>query len=307
MRDDETMARAMREEIEGRVRKLRKRLAKAHAGKVEGVHKARTELRRIRAEIDTMGHTAYGSAVMERLADRLHEAERALGKTRDTDVLLADLRAYVRRAPRKEARSLAPVCARLAAKREASAKDARAALDKRTRRQLERALEHGVRRKNVVALQPKNPARAAPELVRHFTHQEVWRRYEAMRAYDARLPADVETLHALRSACRDLRFTLEAFEGALPGLEPIARSLHALQDEMGELHDHQVAIDRLERWRRKGKIKTTRALDRYLARRADARDELRSRSEPRWLAVLGEEFRARLARALEPHALVTAA
>ena len=287
------MADAMRDELASQADKLKKRLKKAHGGSEKGVHKARTELRRLRVELDTMGHTAFDPRVTAKLERRLHTIERALAKTRDTDVLLADVRAH---------RDLGDVCKRLERRRTRAAASARKALDKKTRSALDARLRRAVKPKHVTIAAPKNPARAAPVLVRHFTHREIWRRYDALRAYDARLPADVATLHKLRSACRELRFTLEAFEPAVRGLEPIAHALHRLQDEMGELHDHQVAIDLLEKWRRKGKIRSTEVLDRYLARRAEARDELRSSSEPRWLGVLGESFRLELARALEPHA-----
>ncbi|HEY1959178.1 MAG TPA: CHAD domain-containing protein [Polyangiaceae bacterium] len=290
------MADAMREELASRADQLRKRLKKAHRGSAQGVHKARTELRRIRVELGTMGHTAFDPRVTTKLEDRLRDVERALAKTRDTDVLLSDVRAH---------RDLRKVCKRLEQRRRRSAKRARKALDRKTRRALDTRLRRAAKPKHVAIGKSKNPAYAAPMLVRHFTHREVWRRYDTLRAYDACLPADVATLHKLRSACRELRYTLEAFQPALPGLEPIARALHALQDEMGELHDHQVAIDLLGRWRRKKKIASTEALERYLARRAEARDELRSRSEPRWLGVLGESFRLELARALEPHAEIT--
>lgn len=290
------MADAMRDEVASQADRLKKRLKKAHAGGEKGVHKARTELRRLRVELDTMGHTAFDPRVTAKLERRLHTIERALAKTRDTDVLLADVRAH---------RELADVCERLERRRKRAAASARKALDRKTRSALDARLRRAVKPKHVIIAAPRNPARAAPVLVRHFTHREIWRRYDALRAYDARLPADVATLHKLRSACRELRFTLEAFETAVRALEPIARALHQLQDEMGELHDHQVAIELLEKWRRKGKIRSTEALDRYLARRAEARDELRSASEPRWLRVLGESFRLGLARALEGQAQIT--
>ncbi len=302
MDGESKMAAALREEVESRIGRLGKRLKQAHAGKEKGVHKARTELRRVRVELDTMGHTAFDARATEGVSERLHDVERALAKTRDADVLLDDLRAYAKGAGAKDAHPLADVVERLERRRDKSAKRARKALDRRTRDAVSEALRDVVKSKNVVLRPPKNPARAAPELVRHFTHREAWRRYDALRAYDARLPADVATLHKLRSACRELRFTLETFVPALPALAAIADALHHLQSEMGELHDHQVAIDLLEAWRRKGKIRESQALDRYLAWRADARDELRSRSEPRWLGVLGESFRLSLARALEPHA-----
>ncbi len=298
MNDDTRMDDALREEVKSRLRKLEKRLKKAHAGKTKGVHDSRTELRRIRAELDTMGHTAFDERVTERACARLHGVERSLAKARDTDVLLEHLGAWMR-GKRGETRGLDEVQAKLEKRRRRAIHTARGGLDGRARDALVHTVLDAIRRKNVVIHQPKNPARAAPELVRHFTHAEVWRRYESMRAFDVRLPADIETLHKLRSACRELRFTLEAFEDALPGLAPMARELHDRQDEIGELHDHEVAIELLERWRRTDKIAPSRGLDAYLAARAKARDELRRHLEKQWLSVLDPRFRMRLARALE--------
>jgi CHAD domain-containing protein len=298
MDDSTRLDDALREEVKGRLQKLEKRLKKAHAGKTKGVHDSRTELRRIRAELDTMGHTAFDGRATSRACARLHAVERSLAKARDTDVLLEHLAAWMR-GKHRDTRALDEVGARLARRRRRAIRRARVMLDGRAREGLVHTVLDAIRRKNVVVHQPKNAARAAPELVRHFTHAEVWRRYESMRAFDARLPADIETLHKLRSACRELRFTLEAFEDAFPALDPIARELHARQDEIGELHDHEIAIELLERWRSQEKIAPSHALDAYLAARAKARDELRRRLEQRWLGVLHAQFRLRLARALE--------
>jgi CHAD domain-containing protein len=293
------MDEALRDELHVRVGKLEKRLKEAHRGKSKGVHDARTQLRRIRTEVDTMGHTAFDERVTSRLCERLRDTERALAKTRDTDVLLCNLRGYVKK-HKGATEGLGEVCARLEKRRARGLKRARAALRGNMRDAIVRAVKRAVKPKHVVIAPPKNPSKATPELVRHFTHREVWRRYDALRAFDARLPADVETLHALRSACRQLRFTLEAFESALPDLAPIARDLHERQDEIGELHDHELAIELLERWRAKGKIAPSRGLDAYLDRRARSRDELRRMAESRWLSLLGAKFRLRLAHALEP-------
>jgi CHAD domain-containing protein len=296
---DAKMDEALRDDVRGRMPSLRKRLKKAHRGKSKGIHDARTELRRIRSELDTMGHTAFDAHVMSDLCERLHDTERALAKARDADVLACDLASWVAKHDGKK-HDLDEVRARLEKRRRSGVKEARAALDGDARDAIVRAVKRATKPKHVVIAPPKNPASAAPELVRHFTHREVWRRYEAIRAFDARLPADVETLHKLRSACRQLRFTLETFEGASPDLAPIARDLHERQDEIGELHDHELAIQLLERWRAKGKIHPSRGLDAYLARRAKARDDLRRMAESRWLSLLGAKFRLRLSRALEP-------
>lgn len=291
------MDEALRDDLRTHIAKLQKRLKKAHSGKSKGIHDARTELRRIRAELDTMGHTAFDERVTSHLCERLHDTERALARARDADVLLVDLRHWVRK---HDGKGLDEVCERLEKRRGRGLKEARAALRGKARDSIVRAVKHAARSKNVVIAPPKNPAKAAPELVRHFTHREVWRRYEALRAFDARMPADVETLHKLRSACRELRFTLETFEGASPDLAPIARDLHERQDEIGALHDHELAIQLLERWRAKGKIEPSSGLEAYLERRVRARDDLRRMAESRWLSLLGVKFRLRLARALEP-------
>ena len=297
---DAKMDEALRDDVRGRMSKLRKRLKKAHRGKSKGIHDARTELRRIRSELDTMGHTAFDERVTSELCERLHDTERALAKARDADVLLCNLESYIEKHKGAATNGLDEVCARLDKRRKTGLKEARAALGGRSRAAIVRAVKRATKPKHVVIAQPKNPAKAAPELVRHFTHREVWRRYDALRAFDARLPADGETLHELRSVCRELRYTLETFEGASPDLAPIARDLHERQDEIGELHDHELAIELLERWRAKGKIAPSRGLDAYLERRAKARDELRRMAESRWLSLLGAKFRLRLSRALEP-------
>lgn len=295
------MDEALRDDVRGRMSKLRKRLKKAHRGKSKGIHDARTELRRIRSELDTMGHTAFDERVMSDLCERLHDTERALAKVRDADVLSCDLASYIAK-EKGETDGLDEVCARLDKRRRSGVKEARSALGGRARDAIVSAVKRATKPKHVVLEQPKNPAKAAPELVRHFTHREVWRRYEALRAFDARLPVDTETLHALRSACRELRYTLETFQGASPDLAPIARDLHERQDEIGELHDHELAIQLLEKWRSKGKIAPSRGVEAYLERRAKARDELRHMAESRWLSLLGAKFRLRLSRALEPAA-----
>ncbi|HEY3593735.1 MAG TPA: CHAD domain-containing protein, partial [Polyangiaceae bacterium] len=149
---------------------------------------------------------------------------------------------------------------------------------------------------------PGNPKKAAPRLVRHYTHQEIWRRYESLRAYDSKMAPDVETLHKLRSQCRQMRFVLEAFADAIPGTHPIAERLHDFQSQIGQLHDHQIAIDLLRRWMKEGKLRSTMALERYLAQREKKRDQIRAHCERQWLEVFEPAFRRRLADALESEA-----
>jgi len=302
MQADEPMVAALRDVLEPRVDKLRKRLKKAKKGDPEGVHDSRTELRRLRADLDLMGHTVFDAETTAEVCRRMRQLEQALAKTRDTDVLIEDLDGYLRRRARERA-GLGELRKLLTKRRHKGERTARRALRRRARREVVQSLEGLLRRKAVVSERRSgNPAKASPTLVRHFTRQEIWRRYDALRAYDARLPGDIETLHKLRSSCRQMRFALEAFADALPTVKPIAGELHRVQDEIGELHDHHVALGLVDRWRRKGRLATTPALEHYLAYHARTRDRVRKRFERHWLSLFGEQFRRRVFRSLEKEA-----
>src|SRR5262245_56013853 len=99
MRADETMAEALASAAHRHSDKLKKRLRRAARGAPDGVHDARTELRRIRILLDLMGSTVFGRRRARRLERDLHDVERRLAKVRDTDVLLAALRDYLRDHP----------------------------------------------------------------------------------------------------------------------------------------------------------------------------------------------------------------
>jgi len=51
-----------------------------------------------------------------------------------------------------------------------------------------------------------------------------------------------EELHALRIACKRLRYSLELFSKELPHLQPAAERFTQLQDELGSLHDYDVLL-----------------------------------------------------------------
>lgn len=49
-----------------------------------------------------------------------------------------------------------------------------------------------------------------------------------------------DELHALRIACKRLRYSIELFEKALPALKVSAQRVRQLQDELGKVHDCDV-------------------------------------------------------------------
>ncbi len=50
-------------------------------------------------------------------------------------------------------------------------------------------------------------------------------------------------LHALRIACKRLRYALELFEKDLPALHGAAQRLRQMQDDLGNVHDCDVLIE----------------------------------------------------------------
>jgi CHAD domain-containing protein len=296
MRPDEPMAEALRAALEEHALKLKKRLRKAARGDADAIHDARTTLRRIREGLVIMGRTAFDPVRTSRLERQLHDVEQTMAPTRDDDVLAADLDGWLKRASRGARRQLAPFHAFLDRRR------------RRDARRLSRDLTRGGVPKHVrktrrflrghprgMTPPPHNPAKATPMLVRHFLPDETWRAYEEVLAYETKLPANFDVIHQVRSSCRRLRYAIELFAGALPaGAKELMRALRSLQDRLGELHDHAVAVARIDDWLARGKVKASPALDAYRTNRVAKRDRLRAEFESEWRALTGGPFRVAL-------------
>lgn len=293
MRADDTLSEALRSNAEARVERLKKRIRRARAGDVEGVHDSRTELRRLRAELDVMSRTGFDPVRTEQLARRLRRAEKALSRTRDLDVILASLDSYIAAHP--ESAGLA------------SGLDAlrRLVTDRRERQMehLDERLERGLGRELRDFLERAAPSAengaAPPPLVRDVTRGEVWHRYGTLGAYARRLPGDPETLHRFRAECRKLRFVIELFGEALPHGESLAEELRAAQDELGEMHDRYVAAQLILRYRERKKLEPSPAIEAFEAWNLSECARLQESCRARWLSLLTSRFRSRLADALE--------
>jgi CHAD domain-containing protein len=198
-----------------------------------------------------------------------------------------------------EARGLAELEARLAKRRKKGVRELKRGL--RGHRAVVRAIER-LARDGVVVRPSKNPAKAGPVLVHHFTRETLWKQYDAVLAYDTRRRPDPATLHAFRTACRRLRYALELFSDVLPDARPVVDELHGLQTEIGDMHDAHLAAELLGRWFRAGKLRATPELRRFVRDRRHVRDAARGRLGERFETVLGPRFREGLTRALEHEA-----
>jgi CHAD domain-containing protein len=298
MQPDQPVAEALRAELEPQARKLKKRLRRAEQGDQAAVHGARTTLRRLREGLALMRHTVFAETCVTAFEHALHDIERALGPTRDDDVLLADVDATMHPASREESEELASLRQWLRRTRTGHMRALAHELSRgRTRRSVRRLRRWLKGHPRGVLPPPKDPAKAAPTLVRHFLASEIWRAYEAILAYELRQPASLEVIHKVRSSCRSLRYLLETLCAALPpGAPEVIASLRALQSRLGDLHDHAVAVDRIDRAIASGELTANKSLEKYITGHRDVRDRLREEFDAEWRALTGDAFRFALSR-----------
>jgi CHAD domain-containing protein len=294
MHPHEPMAAAMRAALEPHARKLKKRLRKAARGDPDGIHDARTTIRRLREGLVSMARTGFEQEPLADLERGLKGLEKSLGPTRDDDVLLEHVRRWVKQASRAYRPSLEVLEKRLCRRRRKHARTLADDLEgKRTRKAVASVGDFLGGYPRALVRPPKNPAHAVPTLVRHFVADETWRAYEEVLAFDTRTVApDFDVIHQVRSACRRLRYLLELFEGAVPrGAEDVVKALRALQDRLGDLHDHVVAVAQLEKWMADARVPTDAGTSEYLRERKEARDRLRAQFDSEWRKLTGPAFR----------------
>ncbi|HEY4190856.1 MAG TPA: CHAD domain-containing protein [Candidatus Limnocylindrales bacterium] len=218
---------------------------RGHAKELEGdvdidaVHDMRTATRRLRTAI-----TIYGGEAPNRdrkaVEAELRRIARHLGAVRDLDVLLETLS--------EAGRSTGSVAADLRPLREAWEEERRAGTARLQsaigRARFHRALD-GVERLGRV------PRRAS---AKHAGDRDVVDRIATrapalimaalgeVLAYEIDpLTADPVVIHEMRIEAKKLRYTLEAFEGALEPGPTLIKEVTALQDAAGEMHDAIVA------------------------------------------------------------------
>ncbi|WP_394839264.1 CHAD domain-containing protein [Pendulispora rubella] len=284
MRANEPMVPALAGELHGHAKRLRKRLRRAQKGDPQGVHDARTTVRRLRLELDVLARHASNAAMLHRLEDRLHALDKVLGDIRDQDVLREDVRTK---------RGLRPLVKRLKRTRKKKQREGLRTMSKG------RSLVRKVRRCEPDAdlrLEPR-AGKVHPVLVRHLGPEEIARAFDAVLAYET-APVDHESLHRFRGVCRRLRYLLELFEEAPADNGRIISELRDAQSQLGDLHDHHVAVLRIARWLEDGRLPHTPELEAYLVERVRADKRLLREAHEHRRKILGGAFRARVAAVL---------
>jgi triphosphatase len=282
--------------------RLRKATPVAQEGSdPEGVHDMRVATRRLRAALKLLGETVYDPQVTDRFRQQLRVLANALGETRDTDVFLLHLNEYIAQQPEAEREGLEPLRQELLGHLALSRKIMLKSISrKKTEKLLEKLEKFATTPDAGLAKSSVSEAEVAPTLVRHFAGSIIWRRYEELLAYETCIEPQtpVAVLHRLRVACKRLRYTLEFFQDALPanGFKVLHRQLVAVQDELGELHDHQVALELAETLLQTNPDDA--ALQAYHASRVAERDRIQTAFPKLWQTLSGSAYRKQLATAL---------
>jgi CHAD domain-containing protein len=199
------------------------------------IHDARVAVRGLRAMVKLLEPApCFRRKQLRRYGKGLSDLAAALGTVRDMDVLLDHLQDYAARENVADGELLHPLRQELLHRRKIAARQVKEVLAKPSVRKLLDELQHefGPRSKRA-------PSESDPLLVRHYVGSAIWQRYQEILRYETQLAADAsgETLHALRIACKRLRYSMQIFGQTPAPLEEILAALKAAQDHLGRLHD----------------------------------------------------------------------
>jgi CHAD domain-containing protein len=269
----------------------REQLAPARAGDdAEAIHQMRVALRRLRTMARLLGETpAFRGRRVARLRRQAQPLARRLGDVRDLDMLLKRLDEYVCSTGEagQESTGLRDL---LVARREKALRRLR----KELRRPATRTLLGHPRRATRRLIARSHEGRRM--LVRQVAGSALWSRYEAILGFaDAVANAGpTERLHALRIACKHLRYAIELFsQEDDPRAQSLLATLKGAQDHLGELQDRIFAIALLERLR--SALPQDALLADFLALQEEEREALRHGFAPCWEQLTGAPFRQELA------------
>jgi CHAD domain-containing protein len=283
---------------------------------IEALHDMRVATRRMRSAFRVFGDY-YQPKVVARYVKGLKRTRRALGPVRDLDVFRAKVQAYVSTLPEPEQGSLDGFLVVLERRREAARQRMLTYLDdSKYHRFVERFgefVEMEGMGSRTVGLDGGEPH---PYRVRHVAPAALYARLAAVRAYDewVTIPnPPLERLHALRIACKRLRYTLEFFEEVLgPDTRAVVKEIVTMQDHLGALQDVVVARrilgETLESGTRgdgevggssPGVAVDTAGMERYLAAKEVEMHHLLETFPEAWQRITGTAFSHTMAEAVK--------
>ncbi len=282
---------------------------------IEALHDMRVATRRMRAAFRVFG-PYYKPKAVAAYGKGLKRTGRALGPVRDLDVFRAKTHAYLSTLPESQQGDLNRFLAVLQAHRESARQIMNAYLDSARYARFRERFGQFVETQGMgtwsVLLKGGEPR---PHRVRHVAPMIIYQRLATVRAYDewVSIPdPPPERLHALRIACKRLRYTLEFFREVLgPDTGALIKSIVTIQDHLGNLQDGIVARALLEDFLDRGtwgsntgpgeQITTpadVHGVQAYLAARQHEMEHLLETFPEVWQPVHEREFSQKIAQAV---------
>jgi CHAD domain-containing protein len=223
---------------------------------IEALHDMRVATRRLRAAFRVFG-PYYKPKAIAAHRKGLKRTGRALGPVRDLDVFRAKTHGYLSTLPQSSQGDLDRFLTVLQAHRDSARARMNTYLDSTKYTQFKERFGQFVQAEGMgsqLALLKDGDPR--PHRVRHVAPMVIYQRLAAVRAYDewVSIPdPPPERLHALRIACKRLRYTLEFFREVLgPDTRALIKTIVTIQDHLGSLQDARVACALLEDFLQRG-------------------------------------------------------
>jgi CHAD domain-containing protein len=212
---------------------------------IEALHDMRVATRRMRAAFRVFGDY-FDPQVVAPYLKGLKRTGRTLGAVRDLDVFREKIQSYLVSLPESQQSSLDGLLAVLEARRDAARERMTTYLDSKKHHRFTQAFGEFVETEGMGSLPGVlDTEEPRPYHVRHVAPMAIYERLAVVRAYDewVNIPNPPLTrLHALRIACKKLRYTLEFFSEVLgPGTKALIKQVVAMQDHLGNLQDAVVA------------------------------------------------------------------
>lgn len=257
---------------------------------IEDIHQMRVATRRLRTIAHILETTpSFRAKQLARMRGQLQPLARDLGAVRDLDILLEHLSAYERTFVETEQTSNA-LRDELLWRREKSLNRLRKALRQPSTLRL---IQHP--RRTVKRLISRKPG-TRRVLVRHVAGDALWKRYEAVLSFEDAVAgfAATEQLHALRIACKQLRYALELFsEDTDSCAQSLIETLKDVQGHLGDLQDCVFAVTLLTHLRHD--YPRNQLLEGFRAEQETRRNTLRQDFAPLWERISGAPYRQNLA------------
>ena len=207
----------------------------------ESLHRARVSLRRL-ANLFSIFEDVLPRQNIKKWDKKITQAGKALGKSRDLDVHVNLLKSNFRKFPsgyRPEIKKIISSLERARRKEQLSVKRilkdlARHNIIKKARTAISRPIAYPVKDKSLLEMAEKKVVKR----LKHFLSF----------SYCVHHPEDRKTLHRMRIAAKKLRYTLESFEKIYgPKTKYFYHTVYVLQIALGEFHDAETLIHRLQK------------------------------------------------------------